>query len=304
MKRKIIQLAGKTHVVSLPSKWVKKYGLKKGEEVELEDRGDSILLKIEKGMALDKVTIDVSGLDDRVVRWSLSALHKSGYDEIEVIFDSSKTAKVIQGLVKDLFMGFAIMEQTEKRCVLRSISKDSEEELDAALRRAFFVTISIGESTLDLIKKRNLSDLSDLISLEHTNNQLTNFCERILNRGGYKNSRKTSFMYVIVWNLEKICDDYKYICDYLSKNPNAKLGEGLIKMFARVNGVVRGYYEIFYKFDIKKLNELSRERVKIRKEAQGLLDAGGKKEIIVIAHLLNLLTKCMDFSASMIALNN
>ena len=33
MKRNIILMGGKTHVISLPLKWVKKYGIKKGEDI-------------------------------------------------------------------------------------------------------------------------------------------------------------------------------------------------------------------------------------------------------------------------------
>ena len=59
MKRKIIQLAGKTHVVSLPSKYVKKYGLKKGDEVDVEERGAQIVLSHGRETAIEKVTIDL-----------------------------------------------------------------------------------------------------------------------------------------------------------------------------------------------------------------------------------------------------
>ena len=47
MKRKVIQLAGKTLVVSLPHLWVKKHGVKKGHDMELQEKGTNILLSIQ-----------------------------------------------------------------------------------------------------------------------------------------------------------------------------------------------------------------------------------------------------------------
>ena len=52
MRRKIIQLAGKTLVVSLPSDWVKELGLKKGQEVEVSRVGRSMVIEqpsVERG---------------------------------------------------------------------------------------------------------------------------------------------------------------------------------------------------------------------------------------------------------------
>jgi len=57
MKRKIIQTAGKTMVVSLPSAWVKKYGIKKGEEVEVEERGAEISVSTKRGYDLEEIKI-------------------------------------------------------------------------------------------------------------------------------------------------------------------------------------------------------------------------------------------------------
>ena len=259
MKRKIIQLAGKTHVVSLPSGFVKKYGLKKGEEIEVEERGANLLISPNKETAVKKVTVDLQNINERVLRWLLASLHKSGHDEIELIYANPRTVRVIQELIKDLFTGFAIMEQTEKRIVLKSVARDLPEEFDAMLRRAFLVTISMGESIIELMQKNRLKNLKDLVALEHTNNQLTNFCERTLNKRGHRDYRKTCFMYVVVWNLEKICDDYKYICEYLS-DKQIKIDRDILSLFKSANNLLRGYYELLFKFDMQRLIELSEEK--------------------------------------------
>jgi len=305
MKRKVIQLAGKTLVVSLPSKWAKKYNIRKGDEIELKERGREIIIKTETESGVERIQLDTKGINERVIRWALSGLHKSGYDEIEILYDKPETINIVQELIKDLFVGFVIINQTNAKCLLKSISKDSETEFDVTLRRAFLVTITMGENALELIKNKELSSLKTLLSLEKTNNQLTNFCERLLNKKGYPDHRKTCFFYVITWNLEKICDDYKYICEFLSQpdNKNVVIGKEIINFFWETNNFLKEYYNLFYKLDMNKLSDLGVKRKELVKKGRELFKTKTEAEIVVIDALIDLILKVVDFSASTIAIN-
>ena len=44
MKRKVIQIAESTQLVSLPRKWALKYGVKKGDEVDVLEEGNKIVV--------------------------------------------------------------------------------------------------------------------------------------------------------------------------------------------------------------------------------------------------------------------
>ena len=44
MKRKAIQLANQTLVISMPSKWVKEQGIKKGDEIDVEEKGKRLMI--------------------------------------------------------------------------------------------------------------------------------------------------------------------------------------------------------------------------------------------------------------------
>lgn len=296
-------MAGKTMVVSLPSSWVKKYGLKKGEEIDLEEQGQRVVISTGKEYDIEKVRIDLKGATERAIRWTLSALHKSGFDEIVIDHDKKETVKIIEELIKDLYTGFTIMEQTKERCILKSISKDKESELDPTLRRAFLVTMSMGEETLEAIKKRKFGDLKELAMKERMNNQLTNFCERILNKRGYKDHKKTNFMYVIAWNLEKICDNYNYICNLLKDAKKVKIGNDIIKLYESANNLFKEYYGLFYKFDINRLSELGAKKKEIEKETRKIMKGKTEIEVELIHHLLTIVSQTADFSASTIALN-
>ena len=297
MRRKIVKQGTATMTISLPAKGCKQHNLNNGDEVELEEKDTDLIISSEKQEITKSTKVDLTNLDERVIRWMLSSLHKAGYTEIELIYSNISTMNIIQELLKDLFTGFTIIEQSSKRCVIKNITRDNMEEFDNILRRAFLVTIALGEESLNLVKNKKFDDLKHVIGLEKSNNQLTNYCERLLNVKGYKNL--TNFMYVIICNLEKICDDYKYVAEYLGKN-KINLSDKTIKLYDKTNKILREQYELFYKFESKKMNKIHTEIKKIKNELNFSVP---EKERIIVSYLLGLIMKIADFSASTIALN-
>ncbi len=293
MKRKVIQLAGKTFVVSLPTSWARQWGIKKGEEIEVTENGPKLIISTAKPRDVRKSNVDLTKASERTIRWVLSSLHKKGYDEIEVITDKPEQAALIDELLKDLFIGFAVIHRTNNRCIIRSLSKELDDQFDTVLRRAFLVTLTLAEQSCELLKQGK--PLTKLLELEKTNNQLTNFCERMLNKYGHNEPVKSTFLYTIIWNLEKIADDYKYICEERKASTKTQ------QIYERTNKLLRRYYELFYGFSIKLLDELADEQKKLQEEIKKELTSS--KDTIILSHLLHIVLKTADFSASMFALN-
>ncbi len=303
MRRKLVKQGRNALTITLPATWTKKFGLKAGDEVEIEEEGRSVIIGGQGEGRPRKASIDSTKISERVLRWFLSGLHKGGWDEIEILFDKKETLDVIDDLIKNLLMGFAVVEQTGSRCLLKKVSMDMDTEFDSILRRAFLVTIAMGDSCISMIRENKLKEMKDLISLEKTNNQLTNFCERILNKKGYKDNDKTCFVYVIAWNLEKVCDYYKYVCEYLSDNPDAEIKEDVLKMMEEANNQIRSYNSLFSKFKEEDLIELNNKKKDIVNRIENMLTKKNRHEVFVLNHMMFLVKTCEDFSTSMFMLN-
>src|SRR3989344_205694 len=301
MKRKIIQLAGKTSVISLPSKWVRECNIKKGYELEVIEQGKELLIKTETFKTNEKISMDIADFNEMTLRYSLSALHKTGYDEIILFYSNQKQVEIIQDMVKNLLLGFIIIEQNSKKLILKSITLDVEEEFDPTLRRAFLVSISLADSSLGILEN-NPSDLKSLIHLEKTNNQLTSFCMRLINKGDYKSKKNIQFISTIVWSLEKISDQYKYICIEL-KNNQEKINKEIFNIYKEVNNFFRLYYELFYKFEILKFNEVSDKRFEIIKMMNNI-SIKNKSESRLLNLLNAILSKTADLSSSIFGLRH
>lgn len=294
MKRKTIQLAGKTLVVSLPVKWCRAHGVQKGDELEVTTNGPSITINTFQQDPQHPVEFDASTLSERALRWALSSMHKKGFTEMTIIYNKEQMP-VIQDVVKHLMIGFAIVEQRKKSCVIRAIAKENPEEFDTALRRAFLVTLSMGDRLTELLRENNFKELEVVADLEKTNNQLTNFCQRLINLEQVP-TQHAAFRYVIAWNLEKIADEYKYICNQIKKS---HITDQTINLIEQVNEVLRNYYQLYYKFDANKLTHTAEKAKILQNIAFKQLEKNPNK---VNHHIIKIIAQTLDFSASIIAL--
>ena len=80
---------------------------------------------------------------------------------------------------------------------------------------------------------------------------------RVLNKNGYKEFNKTTFLYCLIWQLEKIADEYKYLCNYLIENQKVKLQKEIVNLYEEVNTLFANFYNLFYDYSKDKLMNFS-----------------------------------------------
>ena len=110
--------------------------------------------------------------------------------------------------------------------------------------------------------------------MEISINRLCNFCQRLLNKKGYKLYRKTSFIYTIIWEMEKYCDELKYLVQFMRDHPRTRFSPEGIELFGQVVDLFELYYNQFYKFNQESVGSLAENRKKIIGKAIALLDKG------------------------------
>ena len=166
MKRKVIQIANSTQLISLPRKWSQKYGVKKGDELEVEENGNKIVIGTEKGVSLETVEIDITGLDRSSIMYYIRSIYRMGYDEIKVNFNNPTTIHyrlnekksviaVIHTEVNRL-VGVEIVQQKENFCIIKDLSPNPPiAEFDNILRRIFLLITDATKELVEGIKSRN-----------------------------------------------------------------------------------------------------------------------------------------------------
>lgn len=288
MKRKVVQQGPATLMVSLPSAWVKQHNISKGDELEVVAVDNSLRLSAaSKHTPVERIEYDLSEVEPFSVR-ALGALYKSGYDEVYLRFDSPKTIEHLCEQMADLMPGYEVMDQGKNSCLIKNIATSNESEFDTVLRRIFLVTVSMAKTTVELVKSQEYHALSALRNLETTNNKLCNFCERLLNKQGYKKPRKICFMYALIWELEKLADEYKYLSDFLMQHRPQKLDEQSVRLLEHASSLLVLFYETFYKPQKEHFAKIAKERKMIVEAANALFLTAQPHDLKVVHHSVNI----------------
>lgn len=268
MQRRAIQLAKNTIVISLPSSWIKQKGIKKGDELRVEESAGSLVISTGAQQEIKRRVVDATGLTERTLRWALSGLHKQGVDEIEIQYANPFTVQIVQDLIRDTFLGFALISQKDKSLVIRQISRDADDQFDVVLRRSLLVTLSLTEGFADALQRKDWEELTSLEYLEKTNNQLTNFCIRLIHRGE-AGAAYPMMYHTLLWNMEKIADEYKHMIHKIPKKPIVQ--SQIVQAMNDTASLLRLFYNCFYQGDLNSVNDVADKRAALQHTVQNLL---------------------------------
>lgn len=299
MKRKIVQHGSSSLTVTLPFGWVKKFDLKKGDQVNVEENGGKLVLSTEKEHSVNKkeVTTTESGI---FTKNNLSHLYQLGYDEIEINFEDSETLKEIQQRLSNC-IGFEIIDQKPNRVYIKSIATTLDSEFDTLLRKAFMITNEMARGILEALERKEYARLKELRNMEVLNNKFTDVCIRILNKKGYKIPNRTMQMYEIIKNVERLGDEFKHICD-LFENRDKIIYKELVKYFKETMEYYLAFYNIFYKFDPVLKKKIYLERKSLLQKYNNALEKLKGMEARFMHHLINIVEKSYEGTGGYFAL--
>lgn len=288
MKRKVIQIAESTQLISLPRKWAIRYNIKKGDELEVEEKANQLVVSTEKGMEVEHVELDATPLKDMVPR-VIHSLYKRGVDEIRVTFKTPEELSTIQRALGKETVGFEIVEQGATSCLIKNVSGDLE-EFDQVLRRTFLLLITMVEEGFRALKEKDNAAFKNVALLEESNNRFTTTCRRFLNKRGYQKFSKVGPIYYMIEDIENLADQYKYMYQYLEEAnlKKSKVSPKTIEMFDDTNKMLKLFYEVYYKYDSKKIAELRMLRKKVVKEWYGIVESSKSPLDLVISHHLSI----------------
>lgn len=310
MKRSVIQLAGRTLLVSLPSKWVDANNVKKGDELDLVEDGHRIIVNTDKSSTVSETKeLNADEVGSLITRY-IFALYKKGIDEIKVKYSDPKVGELIRDEILGETVGYEIVSQTPKSCVIKLITSGSITEFDSLLRRNFLILLSMAEETLASIKNKDLEHLSKTKLLEEPNNRLATICRRSLNKFGSETFGKIGPIYYIVEEMENLADEYSFLCNnlYGMRNSGAKsmIRPEVIAIFEKINNMLRTFYEAFYKFDVNKFIAIADARKEVVKEAHEIIEnrKPTPAEIYLLHHGVTIMERLFCMSGPYLILVN
>lgn len=312
IKRKVIQIANSTQLVSLPRKWSLKYNVQKGDEVEVEENGNKVVISTERTQESGNIEVDITDLDRDSFMFLVRTLYIRGYNEIKLIFNNptidhyrlDKKINVISDIHTEVnrLSGIEIIQQRENFCILKVLSESSIKDFDVILRRIFLLIV---DASNDLIIGAAKGDKYLVETLEEKHNTITKFMAnslRLLNKVGHPNSKNTSLFYHIIESLDNINDILKESARDIV-NSHISVSKNCEKILVSINESLQDFNKLFYKFDFKLMEKLSHERYKILDDIKLFSKKLSKDEIRLVMNLQRIVELIYTLKVSRMALD-
>lgn len=302
MKRKVIQIAESTQLISLPRKWCLANSIRKGDELNVEYQADKLTVSCKPESKIEKAEIRMKEFGE-LTELAIYALYKKGVDEIKIYFEKPEDVQIVQNALHSTTVGYELVEQDSKGCLIKNISGNIM-GFDSMMRRIFLLLISQAEESAKILSEKNLADTKNLFALEESNNRLTTLCRRYINKYGAPGNHKVGPYYRILEEIEKISDDYKGISTLSNiKKDQVKINPNIIGAYTILTQFLRDFYESFYKFNAQKVLNITNTRKElIAKWIEELKNARNPVEIILMHNALSILRRISSITATLLIL--
>jgi len=241
MKRKVIRMAGSTHVVSLPNDWLKAQHLGKGDDVDLSIQGG--MLRIRPNHHTEHVLeADISQLTPFLADRFMARSYQKGYDTIKLTFDHPDILQAVRRKVPEL-LGYYVTNITDHSCVIQSM-RITDLDFETALKRAF---LTVREMAYLCRVGYDSADFETLKTVRIRDFNVNKFCYfglRCINRGVAREEIGKTLLYYHVERLEDAGDELKKLAEELARAPpdHPVLKDLLAYIYEFVDLVCRFFY--------------------------------------------------------------
>lgn len=311
MRRKVIQIADSTQLVSLPRKWALKHGIKKGDELDIEEQGSKIIVSCESTPEFSSVEIDVTDLDRTSILYYIEILYRLGYDEIKLKFSNpqaehyrlNKKENVISIIhyVASRLISMEVIQQKDNFAILKNLEEISNKEFDTVLKRIFILLQDASDDFLSGIKKGDLIALETIVEKHDSIAKFISYGMRIVNKKGSGDKRNSKLLFHILNQLDKVTDILKYSARELIDNKRT-LSKDAYDIIEGVCTSIKWYSEFFFKFNTSRIKELYSNRHNIIKKIRDKSNKLKPEELLLVEYFRHILEFIVDMTEARMGL--
>jgi phosphate uptake regulator len=262
MRRKIIPHGPSSLTISLPSHWVKRHNLKKGEELDVYEEDNHLMVKPICMSNLPKKTeVSFIGLDQDIWKDMILTLHRKGYDEVKINIDKQDTIKELHSFLNSMQLGFEIIKQEQNSIFVKNISNPEGEEFDTLFRRLFWIAIEYTNRIDSIINKQE--DITHSILL-HENSicRISNYCRRIIVK---ERKSDSPFLYSILKDMNTIAQSLTLLLNEL-KERNGNTSKQFKARYKETGELFSQINDLYYKFSINEYSSAKKQLESLEKE--------------------------------------
>ena len=265
--RKLIKFGNSSHIISLPTNWVKKNKLKKGDLIYFEENGNGELilnseLKKEKE-EVKEIDIDINDKNIDEMRREIHSAYINNFNTINLIRKNLYHKDLEIRKILNNLMATEVLEQSENKIIIKDFLDMDKISIDNLVRK---IDIIIRSMLIDCRNVDTKEKFESIYRRDYNINKLTYLIYRAIKYSmnhpeALKKDNLDYWKLMNYWQLvdrlERIGDEVKRISKHL-KDVNLESSEfkRLIDLLSRVENFYGGVMNAFNKSDMQALYKI------------------------------------------------
>lgn len=280
MKRKLIRQGGGGYTLYLPKSWVEERGLKAGEEINLNEVNDKIVISSNSYQKLE-MQIKLENDSTHYIYVKLSHAYRMGFDKMIIYFNNETALAKIKKIVKDNLLGFEITDHNQNKCVVENITEPTDEKFAVLLRRIYLQIKETHSLILEDFSHSKKDKEAEIKDLRTSLDKHIFFCRRVISKK--MNIEENS---VLHWELLTFLMHIHHSYYYMYENYNReKLNPKTLNLFRKLESYFNKYYRAYFEKKENFLDEIASEKKILFEEVFAELNNTKNKDKVILSYL-------------------
>ena len=140
MKRKLIKQGGGGGLtLYLPKKWIDKNHLAGGDEVNVEEESNRIVIDTKAKQKFLKQEVVLEESSPYFTQRLITNIYKKGVDELKLRFKQNMQRETINNTLNNLTIGYEVTDSTKNSCTIKSFTHEDQENIPITARKGFLL---------------------------------------------------------------------------------------------------------------------------------------------------------------------
>jgi phosphate uptake regulator len=285
MERKIVEQGEGAHTISLPVQWIRQQQLKAGDSVHVTAVEAGLFVSGKGEPQKKEITITTTNQTERILRIQLHDLYRLGYDQITVQYKTGKQQEMIQQICDRFLLGFEVVADGDKQCVLENVAEPSKEKQRVLLRRMFRLLIQSCQLLHQELLCKRLAGIKEIQQWTEKLDRYDNFCRRSIAKQRFVEEQ--TYLY---WTLYSSIHVMQRSILHLYKHCSGQklLGKDIAKISQDICSIVEQFHTAFFMHDLVALENISETCMRVREQKIMAL-MGKTQSVVAVVHLAELL---------------
>lgn len=273
--------------ITLPRKWTQEFGVKAGDEINVEEETDRLIIDSRQERRAKSITFNLESSNKTYVDSILGNLYNSDIENIELTYQDANTLPSIQEYSRR-FLGWEFLEQNGKHCIIKNYATYNEENFNELYKKAFMNITNASEAIVDDLKRKKEVNLKKILHINDTTYRFANYCRKMLIRKAMFSVAQNRAHSHILTDLIIISTNFTSIADHIDNNKIKNVSRQTLGYFQKVIEYHQQMQAIFLQKNDKELPAFIDAGKELKNEGHVLLSKSKESDTITLHYLITI----------------